>query len=457
MENLRVSSYVIPIKLEDEINKYMLMHGYTGAIDIVEQDVATKLAHHQSEFIDDSSFDEETGKYLIQRGYLTTKSENEEYEYVKRLASALHKKKKIVNSFFTFVVTYDCNFKCPYCFEKEATKNIHKIIVFTKEMVDKAYLSIQEIQPDKELRPAIITLFGGEPLLKENKEIVRYIIEQGRALGFRFDAVTNGYDLDAYEDLLSSENFNRLLITVDGTEDRHNLTRVHKEYHLTFKKIVNNIGLALNNGIGVTVRINTNKSNFDELNDLKLMFDSLHYTENPNFSMDSAVLRNYDEGLTKEERSSFFTTKEFVEAHQKLKFKYSCNTLGVFSNIYHAIMKQKPLQFRPTFCGAQTGSYVFDPLGKIYTCWEFVGKKSFEVGDYSQLPIKWDYEQLNLWQEHNITSVKSCSMCKYALICGGGCLALNWNKHKCNSMPELINYTANVAFNNYKLKDYEEK
>lgn len=26
MEKLRISSYVIPIKLEDEINKYMLMH-----------------------------------------------------------------------------------------------------------------------------------------------------------------------------------------------------------------------------------------------------------------------------------------------------------------------------------------------------------------------------------------------------------------------------------------------
>lgn len=43
MEKLRISSYVIPIKLEDEINKYMLMHGYTGAIDIVGEEVVTKL------------------------------------------------------------------------------------------------------------------------------------------------------------------------------------------------------------------------------------------------------------------------------------------------------------------------------------------------------------------------------------------------------------------------------
>lgn len=112
-------------------------------------------------------------------------------------------------------------------------------------MVDKAYLLIQEIQPDNELRPGVITLFGGEPLLKENKEIVRYIIEQGRALGFRFDAVTNGYDLDAYEDLLSSENFNHLLITVDGTEERHNSTRIHKKNSSTFDIVIKNIGIAL--------------------------------------------------------------------------------------------------------------------------------------------------------------------------------------------------------------------
>ena len=30
---LRMSSYTIPVKLENEDGKYMLIHGYTGAID----------------------------------------------------------------------------------------------------------------------------------------------------------------------------------------------------------------------------------------------------------------------------------------------------------------------------------------------------------------------------------------------------------------------------------------
>ncbi len=41
----RVSSYVIPIKLEEEEQegKYLLIQGYTGAINIVNEDIALKL------------------------------------------------------------------------------------------------------------------------------------------------------------------------------------------------------------------------------------------------------------------------------------------------------------------------------------------------------------------------------------------------------------------------------
>lgn len=39
----RVSSYVIPIKLEEQEGKYLLIQGYTGAIDIVQEEVALKL------------------------------------------------------------------------------------------------------------------------------------------------------------------------------------------------------------------------------------------------------------------------------------------------------------------------------------------------------------------------------------------------------------------------------
>ena len=41
MENYRLSSYTIFTKLEDTEDKYMLMHGYTGAIDITSENLVT--------------------------------------------------------------------------------------------------------------------------------------------------------------------------------------------------------------------------------------------------------------------------------------------------------------------------------------------------------------------------------------------------------------------------------
>ena len=43
MENYRVSSFLIPVKLENTDNQYMLIHGYTGAIDVVEGHVVEYL------------------------------------------------------------------------------------------------------------------------------------------------------------------------------------------------------------------------------------------------------------------------------------------------------------------------------------------------------------------------------------------------------------------------------
>lgn len=47
METLRTSSYMIPVKLESEKGKYMLIHGYTGAMDIVSESIVLYLKNNE--------------------------------------------------------------------------------------------------------------------------------------------------------------------------------------------------------------------------------------------------------------------------------------------------------------------------------------------------------------------------------------------------------------------------
>ena len=115
-------------------------------------------------------------------------------------------------------------------------------------MVDKAFHAMEFIRPHKELRKEVITLYGGEPFLKENRAIINYIVSEGRKRGYYFDAATNGYDLDAFADILSPDIFTRLQITMDGMKDMHNLRRIHYQCDTTFDKIVSNIRMVLEKG-----------------------------------------------------------------------------------------------------------------------------------------------------------------------------------------------------------------
>ena len=230
MENLRVSSYMIPVKLEKEEGKYMLIHGYTGAADIVSDSFLNKI----KSFADNHNFSESVLQTLIKRGYITTKTQNEEYEYVARMAKALHKESDILLASFTWVVSYNCNFRCPYCFEERNLKDGQNVLVFTKEQVDIAYAVQDRIQPHRKLRKNIITLYGGEPLLAENKDIVNYIVDEGRRRGYKFVAVTNGYEIDQFVNLLGEDGIYRLQITLDGPREIHNQRRIHYKDSNTF-------------------------------------------------------------------------------------------------------------------------------------------------------------------------------------------------------------------------------
>ena len=82
MDNLHLSYYTIPVRLDKEPDKRLLVHGYTGAIDLVANSCWEKVK--QQNFQEISS---EQIALLKQRGYLTNKTFEEEQRYVVRLAN----------------------------------------------------------------------------------------------------------------------------------------------------------------------------------------------------------------------------------------------------------------------------------------------------------------------------------------------------------------------------------
>lgn len=444
MRTERVSSYVIPIKLEKGNGKYILIHGYTGAIDIVNESVVLKLKDNNV-----NDFSENTLQALRERGYITSKTKEEEIEYVKRIAKALHCKASKLYKTFTIIVTYNCNFRCPYCFEGREKKDSIFQLAMTPNMVDKAFNAMEKIEPNKQLRCKTIELYGGEPLLKQNKGIVEYIVNKGYEKGYKFRVITNGYDLDYFIDLLSSELIEGIQITIDGTKDYHNQRRVHYLYGKTFDKIVSNVQKALEKEIKVDIRVNNDTQNIADFSLLRNYFESAGFFSFNSFRMYSTLLWDSDSiSIEEKQKLDFLSSQKYIQKHKEMGTLAMCKDNGIFYQIYQSLHKGNPILFRDVFCSSQIGGYVFDPLGDIYPCWEIVGNKKFRIGTYQDDNLEWDNESLEEWRSYDITSNSICKTCKYALYCGGGCVvhAILGKREHCSYFKMMFEFAVNRAF-----------
>ena len=449
----RKSAYLIDVPLESSAEKaHMLIHGYTGAIDIISDTVASFLSGHSSFSEYETNFSKETFDLLLKRGYITDKTAIQERDLACRLAELLHKDAKRMAKSFIFMVTYDCNFRCPYCYEAGISDNGRHWTrkTFTKSLVDRAYQAIAEISPEAKDRYKVITLYGGEPLLKDNVDIVTYIIRKGQELGYAFDGVTNGHDLDCYAEVLSTGAIKHLQITLDGAREMHDSRRFHYQTHKSFDKILQNIGLALDNGIRISVRFNADANNFKEIKKLESILSEAGYLSSPLFSLNTAMLDKENSDYRQDD-ISYVSREQFNKMYSDLTLNIPHQDHGLYSKIMTALKNRTCIRFHSVFCGVQSGSYILDPYGDIYTCWETVGKEGYALGRYDP-KIEWN-DSVKNWQGRNTGNTPKCSCCRYALLCGGGCMAKalkhggNFKSSYCDDYGDIIRLSVNRAYN----------
>lgn len=159
----------------------------------------------------------------------------------------------------TLVVTRNCNFKCPYCYEKHENK------VMEWETYAEILNYFKNIASNNSNIKSIISFFGGEPLL-EVDNIIKFMGKVNTeikpispTINWVGHITTNAFTLDI-------ETFKKLLncgiksfqITVDGLEKTHNKTRILKNGEGTWKKITDNLLNVKEIKDDFTVQIRTN-------------------------------------------------------------------------------------------------------------------------------------------------------------------------------------------------------
>lgn len=166
---------------------------------------------------------------------------------------------------FTILTTTQCNARCFYCYENPVQDKKH----MTKKTAKKVVKYIDRVAPHKNIK---LRWFGGEPLY--NSEIIDYISERLASLGYNFEGsiISNGYLFDkaTCEKAKYVWRFNSVQITLDGTEEIYNKTKryIYKDDPNPFGRVIENIQNLLDLEINVSIRMNCDKHNAEDLKEL---------------------------------------------------------------------------------------------------------------------------------------------------------------------------------------------
>lgn len=435
---MKIIDNIVMIDLKNIDNEYLIMNSLNSLVDVVKEKEYSIISKWLDEknIIACNQHEEELLKRLIERQYvMDEKDEAVKKEHVINIL--LNHQEKIINNCknASFIFSYKCNFCCPYCFEK----NLHQDSeLMTKDMIDNVFA----LYPNG---VEYITLFGGEPLLLENKHLIQYVVS--KAPNATYSIITNGYNLKEFIEIFTKINIGSIQVTLDGDKQMHNKTRTHKDGSLTYDTIINGIDCCLKNNIPIRIRMNVTYDNYQAcFDERKRLSDT--YKGNKFLSIELQELFQY-KNEKKFELSKKITDNEAENPDFKNEiFKTMTGLTAFFSH-------GKPLVPCINLCQVEKAFRYYDNNGDIYSCTLSVGNVNKAVGKYYPA---YELKERSILTR-NITKIKQCSKCRLALYCGGGCPngAVDSNgdpfNPNCNSIMHTINYIIpNIYNTKYKKK-----
>lgn len=409
---MKLITHKVLVDAGDKQERVLLVNTITGTVDVLSKEEAALLrAWEQAQNIEVQTCDSQVAvlfeglaahKFLIE----TDAEEERLVEAELEKARSVHKcaVKKIHN--VVFVMTYLCNYACPYCYENAITYD--KGNALTREMVDRVF----EIHHN-DIRN--IMLYGGEPLLPQNRPILEYIIS--RAPDAAYSATSNGYYLEEYFDLFQKLKVGSIMVTLDGPRELHNKTRKLKNGEGTFDKVMVGIALYLKHGIPIKIRMNISDANVNDClalrDNLIAAFPEAFWNHVLMFELQPIFQLSRD---TRFKLNNQILYDKKTEAGTPFQYNVIAKTLTPLLNRF---FNQNAVANMPRYCNcdAESCERFYDAEGDVYSCILALRNKAAAVGTYYPTVSYKQESMLN----RNIDTIPECRGCKLKLICGGGC------------------------------------
>jgi radical SAM protein with 4Fe4S-binding SPASM domain len=242
-QQYRLMTYVVQQPVDDGL---LLYNTLTCSLVLLTPDEAADLTAQRE---------------LIDRWFLVPEAHDDRKlcRQVRQMAALLTPAPKVVTT-YTILPTTGCNARCFYCYEQGT-----KPITMTAETASKVVRYIVAHRGDEEIT---LRWFGGEPLV--NAKVIDQICTElsGQGVPFRSSMISNGYlfDADRIQRAKDLWQLRRAQITLDGTAQTYNRVKDYVYQGVNaFERVLQNIGLLTAVGIRVSIRLNVDKHNIEEM------------------------------------------------------------------------------------------------------------------------------------------------------------------------------------------------
>jgi uncharacterized protein len=408
----------------------LVLNTLSGAVDVIEAETWETLRSGDPRRLD--ALPPSLLKRLRDRSYIFASPAGEK-RCLDRVRGLAARQAEFAPTQYVFNLTYKCNMACVYCFEGDLTDGD---LTMSVDDVRAALRAVDTLASRMGPNYTFV-LFGGEPLLPANLDLVRLVLDRARAADVKVQIVTNGYYLGDYVAELRSyaDAIDQIQVTIDGPEEVHDRRRPLKGGGPTFKAVTEGVERALAGRLRVSVRANVDRDNIEDFPRLVDWVEEKGWLPLSDFSCYA-----YPVTYHRREASPAAMTEGDLLAYLQRTFRGQSSLLQVlgargFKSLAHIANVIDPesvsVECPPLdrYCEAvANGHWSFAPDGLIYPCSQSLGVTEMAVGRYRPSLVV-DETKIRHWKKRNVFEMTQCQECAYALICGGGCAFEAWSAH----------------------------
>ena len=410
---MKPSNYNFFFPYEPDENKLIAYNSFSNATALIDKDkyeLFMDYCNHGTAIGDEEFVSQ------LKAGCFVVEDNVNELEFLKlRMLSS----RFATNSLgLTIAPTADCNFRCPYCYEKDVLAQ-----VYMSEEVQDRIVKLLEAQV-KTISSFSVTWYGGEPLMAIDvvERLSRKFIEICEAHDVTYGAgmITNGYLLTPdIARLLKELKVNFLQITLDGDKEVHDVRRPLVDGSGSFDTIISNMVAAKEDMPFVSIRINVDRHNIQSAKHV------------------ATILR--DKGLSDKVKAHLGK----ITADNGSYNKSSCFDVCDFSreeaqyysdNFDDEMYLQRYPSLVSNVCAADKfNAHIIAADGRLYKCWSDIGRDDRCVGSLLEQKVG-EVDPLLRYMLHDPTADEQCKSCNLLPVCMGGCpyKRLNGETDKCS-------------------------